>query len=49
MQSIHSEGGEVLSKCLAGSEARWLVRCLLVGAVFCSSSVGVVGEVCRLH
>ena len=41
MQSIHSEGGELLS----GSEARWLVRRLSLGAVFCSSSVGVVGEV----
>ena len=49
MQSIHNEGGEVLSECLAGSEVRWLVRRLSVGAVFCSSTVGVVGEVRRLR
>ena len=34
--------------CVAVSEARWLVRCLLLGAVFYSFSVGVVGDVCRL-
>ena len=32
-------------RCVAVSEARWLVRRLSLGAVFCSSSVGVVGEV----
>ena len=32
-------------RCVAVSEARWFVRCLSLGAVFCSSSVGVVGEV----
>ena len=26
------------------TEARWLVRRLSLGAVFCSSSVGVVGQ-----
>ena len=49
MQSIHSEGSELLSECVAGSEERWLVRRLLLAAVFCSSSVGVVGEVCRVR
>ena len=32
-------------RCVAVTEARWLVRHLSLGAVFCSSSVGVVGEV----
>ena len=49
MQSIHSEGGEVLSECVGDSEARWLVRRLSVGAVFCSSSIKVVGEVRQLR
>ena len=26
------------------TEAWWLVRCLSLGAVFCSSTIGVVGE-----
>ena len=49
MQSIHSEGGEVLSECIARSEARWLVRHLSLAAVFYSFSVGVVGEVPRVR
>ena len=49
MQSIHNEGGELLSECVTGSEARWLVRRLLLGVVFCSSSVGVVGEFPRVR
>ena len=32
-------------RCVAVSEARWRVRCLPFGAVLCSWSVGVVGEV----
>ena len=31
-------------RCVAGTEVRWLVRRLSLGAVFYSSSVGVVGE-----
>ena len=47
LHSIHSEGGEVLSECVGGSEARWLLRRVSVGAVFYSSSVGDVEEVRR--
>ena len=36
-------------RCVAVSETRWLVRRLSLSAVFCSSSVGVVGEVRRLR
>ena len=49
LHSIHSEGGEVLLECVGGSEARWLLRHVSVGAVFCSSSVGDVEEVRRGH
>ena len=47
LYSIHSEGGEVLSECVGGSEARWLLCRVSVGAVFCSSSVGDVEEIHR--
>ena len=47
LHSIHSEGGEVLSECVGGSEVKWLLRRVSVGAVFCSSSVGDVEEVHR--
>ena len=36
-------------RCVAVSEARWLVRRLSFATVLCSLSVGVVGEVCHLH
>ena len=36
-------------RCVAVSEARWLVRRLSLAAIFCSSSVKVVGDVRRLH
>ena len=32
-------------RCVAVTEARWLVRRTSLGTVFCSSSVGAVGEV----
>ena len=47
LHSIHSEGGEILSECVGGSKARWLLRRVSVGAMFYSSSVGDVEEVCR--
>ena len=49
LHSIHSEGGEVLSECVGRSEVRWLLRCVSVGAVFYSSSVGDVEDVRRGH
>ena len=36
-------------RCVAVSEARWLVHRLSLAAMFYSSSIGVVGEVRRLR
>ena len=36
-------------RCIAVSEARWRLRRLLFAAMLCSSSVGVVEEVCHLR